>query len=262
MMFLLQMKTWLVRLLVVSSAITGFLSCTPAYYPSPRQTAASEASAIQRTERPGLATGWGNQKSSPVAGRAFIRSSSKPVGSDVIYYNNLQGIENMASQPTRVSGMQSAAGNLVHWGIKGRFGFLPTFKENWGQNRRFVAGETDKPYSIAIHNDSDSPLEIVASVDGLDVQDGKPASFSKRGYLVDAQQTILIDGFRTSYSHVAAFKFSSVAGSYANLRHGDTRNVGVIGIAVFTQKGERSWATAPGESKIRASAKPFSETPN
>ena len=36
---------------------------------------------------------------------------------------------------------------------------------------------------------------------------------------------------------VAAFEFSGVGASYANLRHGDTRNVGVIGLAVFTERG-------------------------
>lgn len=73
-------------------------------------------------------------------------------------------------------------------------------------------------------------------MDGLNVQDGQPASFSKRGYIVEPGKSLEIEGFRTSYSHVAAFKFSSVSNSYANMRHGNTRNVGVIAIAVFTQK--------------------------
>ena len=91
--------------------------------------------------------------------------------------------------------------------------------------------------------------------------DGKAASFSKRGYIVNPGITLEIDGFRTSNSTVAAFKFSSVSNSYANLRHGDTRNVGVLGIAVFTQKGVSPWTWMPAEIKRRDHAQPFAQAP-
>ncbi|MEI6654978.1 MAG: hypothetical protein WCP45_09435 [Verrucomicrobiota bacterium] len=80
-------------------------------------------------------------------------------------------------------------------------------------------------------------------------------------YLVAAGASLEVDGFRTSYSRVAAFKFSSVANSYANLRHGDTRNVGVIGLAVFTQKGVNPWTWMPAEVERRNSATPFATPP-
>ena len=158
-------------------------------------------------------------------------------------------------------GMQSAAGGLVEWGVKGSFGFLPTYKEG-GLGRRLVAGKPGGTYTIIVRNRSRSTLEILASVDGLDVIDGNRASFAKRGYLIDPGVLFEIKGFRTSYDSVAAFKFSSVANSYANLRYGDTRNVGVIGIAVFTQKGVNPWAWTSDELRTRNSASPFAEAPN
>ena len=91
--------------------------------------------------------------------------------------------------------------------------------------------------------------------------DGKTASFSKRGYLVDPGATLEIEGFRTSSDSVAAFKFSSVSNSYANMRHGDTRNVGVIGIAVFTRKGVNPWTWMPSEVNQRTQARAFAEAP-
>lgn len=266
------MKRDLILLLARLSVITAFLtSCASyqgapsAYQGTPAADAAAPSSAMRAAapipRHPGLATGWGNETSSPISIRDFKRASSKPAGTDTIYYNDPQGIAAMASRTTRVKGMQTAAGSLVEWGIKGRFGFLPTYKEDWGRGRRFVAGAIHSNYSIVVHNTSKSTLEVVASVDGLDVQDGKPASFSKRGYLIDPGKTLTIKGFRTSYDHVAAFKFSSVSGSYANLRHGDTRNVGVIGIAVFTQKGVNPWAWMPAEISLRNQARPFAEAP-
>jgi len=210
-------------------------------------------------ERPGLAIGWGKEKKSELVTRSFVRASSKPAGTDAIYYNDAQGIKAMSSRVTRVSAMQTAAGGLVEWGIKSG-GFLTSYKE-WGYGRRMVAGEKDKSYSIMVKNRCKSALEIVASVDGLDVQDGKAASFSKRGYIVEAGDTLEIEGFRTSYSRVAAFKFSSVSNSYANMRHGDTRNVGVIGIAVFTQKDVNPWTWMPNEVGNRLTARPFATAP-
>ena len=166
----------------------------------------------------------------------------------------------MTGYKERVNPMQAAAGSLVEWGVKGGVGFLTTYKEG-GYGRRLVAGAKDSTYSIVVKNRCKSALEIVASVDGLDVQDGQPASFSKRGYIVEPGKTLEIEGFRTSYSRVAAFKFSSVSNSYANMRHGNTRNVGVIGIAVFTQKNVNPWTWMPNEVNRRDTAQPFATAP-
>ena len=208
-------------------------------------------------DRPGLATGWGDEKESKLTTTYFTRASSKPEGIGAIFYNDKEGIKAIGNA-RKVAAMQTTASNLVEWGIKGRFGYLPAYKENgWG--RRLVAGSKGSSYSIIVKNRSKSALEIVASVDGLDVQDGKTASFAKRGYIIPAGKTLEIEGFRTSYNKVAAFEFSSVSNSYANLKTGNTRNVGVIGIAVFTQKGIDPWRT--NDEKLRGSARTFAEAP-
>ncbi len=222
-----------------------------------------------KEERPGLATGWGQEKRSEFSRQAFTRASSKPAGTDIVYYNDKKGLDAMDGERIRVEGLQTAAGDLVEWGVKGRMGFLPTYKAGYSgflsgsyYGRRLVAGESGGTYSIYVKNRCKSALEIVASVDGLDVIDGKRASYGKKGYVVNPGETIEIEGFRTSQSTVAAFKFSSVANSYSNMRHGETRNVGVIGIAVFTQKGVSPWTWMPSEIKKRDTANPFSSAPN
>jgi hypothetical protein len=282
------MKRDLIRLLAALLTITGLFSCASGpsgvggsssepFDPSKYKASGlrSGDQAINRNnidailnnpspheeERPGLATGWGDRKDSTISDQHFVRASSKPAGTDVIYYNNKQGIDAMAGSAERVEGLQTAAGQLVEWGVKGGVGFLPTYKDGY-RGRRLVAGASNSTYTISIHNRSKSALEIVASVDGLDVMDGKPAAFSKRGYIVNPGTTLSIDGFRTSDTSVAAFKFSSVANSYANLRSGDTRNVGVIGIAVFTQKGVSPWTWMPEEINRRDKARAFAEAPS
>jgi len=92
---------------------------------------------------------------------------------------------------------------------------------------------------------SDLRLEIVLSVAGLDVIDGRPASFRKRGYILNPHQELVVEGFRQSTEAVAAFRFGPVRESYAAQKYHSTRNVGVIGIALFNEVGSDQRRSAP-----------------
>lgn len=212
-------------------------------------------------ERPGLATGFGASTPSPWFQQSFIRATpTKAAGTGAIYYNNREGIDAMTGYKRKVSGVQTAAGDMIEWGIKGGFGYLPTY-DTYSSSRRFVVGKHGSNYSIVLKNRCKSRLEVVLSVDGLDVLDGKTASFPKRGYVIAPDETLEIKGWRTSPETVARFQFSTVAGSYANLAHGDHRNVGVIGMAVFTEKGVDPWTWMPQEVNDRLTANPFAKAP-
>ena len=78
------------------------------------------------------------------------------------------------------------------------------------RSRRRIGG---RHYSIVVENNTGQRFEMVASVDGQDVVDGRSASLEKRGYVVDAFHRVRIDGFRTSMTDVAAFRFGSVRNS-------------------------------------------------
>src|SRR5260370_13426108 len=109
---------------------------------------------------------------------------------------------------------------------------LPTF-EHLG--RAYVRGTLGERCLVRVTNRSGQRVEVVTSVDGGDVLDGRPAAWSKRGYIVDAYSGLTIDGFRLNQEEVAAFRFSSVPRSYA-AQMGSTRDVGVIGVAVFPER--------------------------
>ena len=126
------------------------------------------------------------------------------------------------------------AGGMITVGVKGAYGRWLGGGERGG--RSYVEGNEGERYEIVLRNLTRTPLEAVVSVDGLDVLDGRSASFAKRGYIIGPRDTITIPGWRTSSEAVAAFRFASVADSYAAKKHGETRNVGVIGVAVFTPK--------------------------
>jgi hypothetical protein len=106
--------------------------------------------------------------------------------------------------------------------------------ERAGEN--FVMGQMGARYTLRVINHTGRRIEAVASVDGRDAIDGKTADVrSKRGYLVPAWGTVDIDGWRLSQADVAAFRFATVADSYA-ARTGSARDVGVIGVAVFPER--------------------------
>jgi hypothetical protein len=118
---------------------------------------------------------------------------------------------------------------------------LPTFHHG---GRTYVLGNLGQRYLVHVRNGSPRRAEVVVSVDGRDVIDGRPSAFEKRGYIVDAYGEITVDGYRLSEQSVAAFRFSSVPRSYA-ARKGDARDVGVIGVAVFPERPPVHVAPAP-----------------
>jgi hypothetical protein len=141
---------------------------------------------------------------------------------------------------------------------------LPTFQQ---RGRTYVLGTLGQRYLLQIRNGGPRRIEVVASVDGRDVVDGRPAALQKRGYLVDPWDTLTVDGFRVSDEAVAAFRFSSVPRSYA-ARMGDARDVGVVGVAVFTEAAPRPLPPPPyrpyslpydGEEHDRSDEAPGSE---
>ncbi len=124
---------------------------------------------------------------------------------------------------------------------------LPTYAQ---RGRTYVLGSVGQRYLVRVRNDSPKRVEVVVSVDGRDVLDGGPAEWRKRGYLVEAHSTATIDGFRLSQDAVAAFRFGPVRRSYAALQ-GDVRDVGVVGVAVFTER-EVLRAPPPVETPLRS----------
>ena len=56
---------------------------------------------------------------------------------------------------------------------------------------------------------------------------------------------------------VAAFRFGSVRGSYAAQKTGDSRNVGVIGVAIFNERGTNPFNSSSDEAQRRRDANPF-----
>ncbi|HVY49396.1 MAG TPA: hypothetical protein VHB21_26070, partial [Minicystis sp.] len=153
------------------------------------------------------------------------------------------------------AGPISLAGGAVTMGLRDEGGrFLSGYT---AAGKSFIVGEAGQRYTIVLRNNTDLRFEVVMSVDGLDVMDGRSASFRKRGYIVDPRSELEVDGFRQSTDTVAAFRFGSVRNSYANQKHGDARNVGIIGVALFHEMGTNPFAWTGSDVRTRERANPF-----
>lgn len=208
-----------------------------------------------------LGTAFGEQHESTVNVDQFDRDThSQPISVASIYYYGPQEAESiMKQQSVREEPTPSASlldGMLTVRVVNENNQPFPGFKTS---DRTCVIGKADERYIIIIENHTGYRFEAVGSVDGLDVLDGKTASFLKRGYIIAPYETMSIDGFRTSLSTVAAFRFSSVKGSYSSRAGQGESNVGVIGIALFNEKGVTpSWNSPEAQKTPQA----FPNSPN
>jgi hypothetical protein len=187
----------------------------------------------------------GGKRDSLVGTVSFERANfNHPFAAAAIYYNDEAGIRAMAGTVAwerRVPILAEPAAALVTIELRDQSGrMLPGLIVG---DRWFVVGEEGRRYSIVVRNRSDFRLEIVLSVDGLDVIDGRPASFRKRGYIVNPNRKLVVEGFRQS-TEAVAFRFGPARESYAAEKYHNTRNVGVIGIAYSTK-----WALIRGPTK-------------
>jgi hypothetical protein len=137
------------------------------------------------------------------------------------------------SNPERRLNLQLAQGDVEWSVIDENDRPLPLQRARRSNDMFRIAGVEGSRYTLRFRNLSDS-YEVIATVDGLDVLNGKPGSLRNGGYVLRPLQALTIEGFRKSENEVAAFRFSAPGRAYAaNTEAGDVRNIGVIGAALF-----------------------------
>lgn len=214
---------------------------------------ASVAGRVPSRERLGLGTAFGEHRHSQAVMAPFQRDADRPELLMSLRYDDFAGVDAATQRIGGGSPLDSrfgtADGLLVVSLLDDSGRPLPAADVG---GTRWAIGQPGQRYMIGVENRSPERWEVVASVDGLDVIDGEPAGLFKRGYIIDPWSTITIEGFRTSESGVAAFRFSALEDSYAG-RKGQPRNVGVVGVAFFREHGAPRW----DDTARRHSADPF-----
>jgi hypothetical protein len=208
--------------------------------------------------RPGLGTEFGEARASRTHEVSFVRDAGRPFAVAALNYNDRRGVDALAANQAKkeTNRSVSSANGAVTISIRGADG-NPLEAVHVGE-RTFVVGSAGQRYSIVLENHTSHRFEALGTVDGLDVINGKPGTFDNRGYILMPFATLEIEGFRTSTAAVAAFRFAAVADSYA-AQTGTARNVGVIGLAFFLERGDT--LITENELRMRDSASPFPADP-
>ena len=197
---------------------------------------------------------WGETRFSHVHETSFARADdARPFATALLHYNDRAGVDALIGYHG-VSGRSreyAARGGAITISVRDGSGDPLEAVHVGGPHLRHRAGRR------AIHHRDGQPhrppLEVVTTVDGLDVLNGQAGTLANRGYILMPYARLEIDGFRQTQDAVAAFRFGRVADSYA-ARTGSARNVGVIGLAFFAERGDDY---SEDELRTRDSADPF-----
>ena len=128
----------------------------------------------------------------------------------------------------------SRAGNLLDLAVVDRDTgeMLRTYRDH---GKLYVAGTPGHRYSVRMINRTGGRVMTVLSVDGVNAITGQTASPDQSGYVLGPWESAEIAGWRKSDNEIAQFNFTALPDSYA-ARTGRPANVGVIGVAVFTER--------------------------
>ena len=106
---------------------------------------------------------------------------------------------------------------------------LPVY---WHDGQRWIAGSPGHRYAVSIRNRAAGRILAVLAVDGINAVSGETADWTQRGYVLSADESFDVLGWRKSTATVADFVFTALEDSYA-ARTGRPADAGVIGVAVF-----------------------------
>ena len=113
-----------------------------------------------------------------------------------------------------------------------------TLRTYQSDGKLYVAGKPGHRYAVRLSNRTGGRLLAVLSIDGVNAVSGQTADPGQSGYVLDAWESTEINGWRKNLDEVAQFNFTTLPDSYA-AQTGRPMNVGVIGVAVFTERLER-----------------------
>lgn len=166
------------------------------------------------------------------------------------------------------------AGNLLDLSVVDRDTgeTLSTYVQN---GKLYVPGTPGHRYAVRLSNRTGARVLAVLSVDGVNAVSGETASANQSGYVLDAWESAEINGWRKNLNEIAQFNFTSLPNSYA-AQTGRPANVGVIGVAVFTERDDRRiaqqrieraapaarpWAKDSGSSRESADSEGLASAP-
>ncbi len=188
-----------------------------------QNTSNADIQVAKESER--LGTKWGDEVESRVTSVDLRRTTNKPIDSTQLLYANKNYYGRQVKSISLVAGK-------VSFSVDTDRAKLPMYRD---AGNYYLKGKSGQPYRLVYRNNSNNTYEIVASVDGIDVINGRPASQYGEGYVLSPRDTLVIEGFRKSNNTVASFIFSKPQDAYAanTMKAKLANNTGIIGTVVY-----------------------------
>ncbi len=237
---------------------------TARYSAAPPPGAPESESRAAAKSRPGLGTELGHELHDPSSVASFYRkAASSPDAVGTFHYNDKEGAELMSKLEGDSVRQSSGTFELIPGKLR-----VAVMDGSWGGGTAlnhyragqgiYVIGTPGHSYSIKLENRTSSRMEVVVSVDGLDLLDGQPASVKKSGYIIPAKSSVVIKGMRVN-GKLFSLKFGSVSQSRASKAFGEkgARNVGVIGVACYEEDDQARRRVQVQENYVRQGARAF-----
>lgn len=213
--------------------------------------------------RPGLGTKLGSELYDSSSTSTFYRKSSRqPDALATFHYNDEEGARLMAGlqgRAVRHSGdFELVPGKLRVTVTDGSWYSSNALDHYWAGGAVFVIGIPGRNYTLKLENRTNKRMEVVVSVDGLDLLDGQPASVKKPGYIIPAKSSVTLRGMRIG-GKLYSLEFGSVSHSRASTAFGQkgARNVGVVGMACYEEDEMVRRRAQIEENYVRHGARAF-----
>lgn len=114
----------------------------------------------------------------------------------------------------------------------------PLYVSPNGDDRRYVQAFAGRNYSLVLRNNTGRRVAVVLAVDGLNVLNGDITNLSAREpmYVLDANETATIRGWRTSLNEIRRFNFVDERRSYAERTGQANSDMGWIRVVSFREQ--------------------------
>ncbi len=108
-----------------------------------------------------------------------------------------------------------------------------------------VSGDPGQAWQLIVQNETDVPVEILPSVDGLDLETGEAADLQRRGRIVPPREKTVFTTMAGEEGKAVPLTFREVPDTSALHRLTPTGTLGMVGVAVFLPEGRDSFDSRP-----------------
>lgn len=113
----------------------------------------------------------------------------------------------------------------------------PIPQYNGRDGKKWVEARKNTKFEVKVENDSYERILAVVSVDGLNAINAKHEDpMESPGYILNRNGSISVPGWLIDNDNVREFLFTEDRNSYAKKIGADISNVGVIGVAIISEK--------------------------